>query len=469
MLYERILHSLRGQTAFVAWPKLHLEGTDYPRQLLDYLEKPLPEISDWKKFEALIEAGIAGKPMRSPTISDEPKLVGYSSIPSRNPYSDKKEHREMGEYGHGFGFSESGTILSALGECIERTCLRLIPQSGFVEGSANELKNEHNVVDLKQFINHTSQAGEHYNFADSDTIKDAVLKWMKGVDIKEGREILIPAQLVYVPSTTDAFVDEPSIRYMISTGTAFGINDDSSDAIYRGLLEIVERDGNMLTYLAQTAPQRIIVDDSSVQDIVDYFKEYRLKVDLFSTMTDVGIPSIMAVIRDETGNNPYLSVGSSANLEPRQAAMSAIREAQQVRLLLRYDYLLNENPLIPSPEDINTLQGRCLYWSIHEREKDLNFILDSNQSQRLSEMPNLQQPDDKANTKFLVSRITEMDYHVFVVDISLPEVRQQGFRVVRTIVPELHPMSLDEHFQYNFSQRLEARGGYKSKQPHPFP
>ncbi len=469
MLNEGILHSLRGQTAFVAWPKFHLEGTDYPEQLLDYLEKPLPEISDWEKFEVLIEAGIAGKPVRSPTISDEPKLVGYSSLPSKNPYSNKKTHREMGEYGHGFSFSESGAMLSSIGECIERTCLRLIPKSGFIEGSANELKNEHNVVDLNQFINHTSQADEYYNFADSGTIEDKVLKWMKGVDAKEGREIFIPAQLVYVPSTTDAFIDEPSIRLMISTGKAFGTNDDSSDAIYRGLLEIVERDGNMLTYLAQAIPQRIIVDDSTVQDIVDYFKEYRLKVDLFSTMTDVGVPSVMAVIRDETGNNPYLSVGSSANLEPSQAAMSAIREAQQVRLLLRYDYLLNENPQIPSSSGINTLQERCLYWSIHAREKDLSFILNSNQSMRLSEMPNLQQPDDKSNAKFLVSRISEMGYNVFVVDISLPEVRQQGFRVVRTIVPELHPMSLDEHFQYNFNQRLEDRGGYKSKQPHPFP
>ena len=141
MLYERVLHCLRGQTAFVAWPKLHLERTDYPRQLLESIEKPLPEIPYMEKFGALIKAGIAGRPVRSPTISDEPKLIGFSSLPSRNPYTDREKHREMGEYGHGFGFSETEAILSALGECIERTCLRLIPRHGFIEGSANELAN----------------------------------------------------------------------------------------------------------------------------------------------------------------------------------------------------------------------------------------------------------------------------------------------------------------------------------------
>lgn len=467
-----VLHALRGQTAIVEWPKLFLrEYTDYPKELLDDLEdKSLPKIKHWNKFATLIKLGICGYPLKSPTISDEPKFFGFSSLSHKNPFTGNSDAIEnMGEYGHGFNRSEMIACISSMAECIERSCLRLIPGHSWMVGNARELSKTHKIINLKKLINYQSSQHDSFQLADLRSLDQYEFKWVNALDLVSGGEILIPAQAVYVPTTFEPFKDEPVLRYPISTGAAFGTNADYSDAILRGLLECIERDGNMLAYLSQNPLPRIIVDVPQVKKLIAYFRRYGLTVDLFYSATDLGIPSVIAILRDTLSQRPYLSIGSSAHLNATDAVLGAIREAQQVRNLLRTQYLLEKNPKIPSPLDIDSVHSRCLYWSGPEKETHLRFLLDSSREIKLSEIKSIQANDDKDGVRQIISRLAKKGYSACMADISLPAVRDQGFRVVKVIIPELHPFCLNERFPCDYSERLEHAGGKKAVEPHPFP
>ena len=66
------------------------------------------------------------------------------------------------------------------------------------------------------------------------------------------------------------------------------------------------------------------------------------------------------------------------------------------------------------------------------------------------------------------SIFSERNYHIYVADITIDELTCVGFEVLKVIIPELHPLYLDEHAKSLFS----IHGGIISDditlKPHPF-
>jgi len=69
------------------------------------------------------------------------------------------------------------------------------------------------------------------------------VRWVEGVDLADGRSVLLPAQLVYLPR---AVSDEALIGYATSSGLAAGWSRE--EAALAGLLEVVERDAFVLAW-----------------------------------------------------------------------------------------------------------------------------------------------------------------------------------------------------------------------------
>ncbi len=76
---------------------------------------------------------------------------------------------------------------------------------------------------------------------------DVIPGWVKGYNLSQSKNAVIPAQLVYLdyqPVKNEKYISQP-----ISTGAAFG--DSHEDTLLRGIYELVERDAFLTIYLNQ--------------------------------------------------------------------------------------------------------------------------------------------------------------------------------------------------------------------------
>lgn len=396
------------------------------------------------------ELGIIGKVRRAISFTDEPKFPQWFCEPS----NDRKEILEE-QYGSSLWLDDSTAKIKCIAEAIERFCSETIDKSRIVYGSYNSLEN---ALDPAQFINYSNDQllGEKERYLDKT--RSAKISWIQCMDIRSHGNMLVPAQLVYSPYDLS---NEPIIRTPISTGAAFGTDLDST--VERGLLEIIERDSFMITWLTKReCPQIYLSSDDQLRDIQEYFRRYLLEPYVLDITADLSVSSMMGMLIDLTGVGPAVSVGLKSNLNAKEAALGALLEAQHVRGWIRFSYVKDNQPVIDSPEKIKDLKSRGYYWYGTEKIKDLDFLLKTNKTKKLCEVVD-------PRKELLVPSFLKLGFDVYTVDLSTPQVKQEGFYVNKTISPQLHPISLDEDLPYDYSARLERyRAGELNREPHPF-
>ena len=67
-----------------------------------------------------------------------------------------------------------------------------------------------------------------------------------------------------------------------------------------------------------------------------------------------------------------------------------------------------------------------------------------------------------------VGKIRDRGYHLFVADVTLPEIRAEGFEALKVVIPELHPLYLDERAKSLYSAHHGEIQEDGSLKPHPF-
>ncbi len=63
--------------------------------------------------------------------------------------------------------------------------------------------------------------------------------------------------------------------------------------------------------------------------------------------------------------------------------------------------------------------------------------------------------------------ILDRGFHIYVADVTLPELKQAGFEVLRVVVPELHPLYLTEANKMLYSVHHGEIPNDPSLPPHP--
>ncbi len=233
------------------------------------------------KFKILEENSRLGLLRRSFNFTDEPKFWMYSCVSSKGKYesSSLDEDKQLAK-------------VKALGEYLERYCLDN-PQQDFYFGSFNELESR--AINPIDFVNFRDSDLNFRKQEYLEKIKSSRIKWVKGRIEPDGSKILIPAQLVYVDYN---FEREPMIRPRVSTGTA--THESFDETFYSGILENIERDSYMLSFLSKKHLPKINLRDGFSKEL-DYFKRYLLDLHVFETTTELGIPSFMCLNLDKTG------------------------------------------------------------------------------------------------------------------------------------------------------------------------
>lgn len=397
---------------------------------------------------------------RSCFFNDEPKLFSYTV--DLNKLVKKAKDSDDG-VGSGTAMTSKRALMKALGEALERYCLCVYDKKEFVVASYEQVREK--AIDIFKLKNFSSEQLKKKQFKHYLFDERSKINWVYGFSLKENKNILIPAQLVYVPYE---LVDEVSIRDPITTGAA--ASTSLGGAIYRGVCETVERDAFMITYLNSLSRETVDLDRThkELKRMKEMAGRYNLELRVVDITTDIKIPVIMGIIIDRTGIGPAISVGLSSDLDPVIAAVGAAEEAFHTRPWIRSE-------MIKKSKTKSEQAKRGLYWSNPTMIDKCKFLYANDKNKVLRQKYYLRYEPKKLK-EVLSVLFGEFNYDVYFVEVTTPEVQQAGFRVVKVILPDLQPLYLDEYHPYREGERLfnvPIKLGLKSdcrlnKRQHPF-
>lgn len=382
------------------------------------------------------------------------RIIPYPDEPQFWEYEVKffsKKEREKPRYSGGLSWVREKALMKALGEAMERFCLASFNENKFRFASYADLKKDGCVLNPAEVVSFSANQQKilpkKYLFNENSRFK-----WVKGYSLSALRPVWIPAQLVFVPYEPK---EEPEIRRPISTGAACWTS--LAGAIYRGICEIIERDGYMITYLNKLKRAWIKITNTqnpALKEISRAFRRYKLELYLIETTTDIPIPSFMAIIIDRTGVGPAVIVGLRASLHPEEAVVGAIEEAQHIRNWIRGKMTKNSYTRIVQKKNITKAGERSILWSKIDKIAKLNFLLKTPNFKNLSEISNCSSANSVDNLKTALSFFNNANLEVLYVDITQPEIEAIGFKVAKVIIPKMHPLYIQEPPAYRGGERL---------------
>jgi ribosomal protein S12 methylthiotransferase accessory factor len=279
-----------------------------------------------------------------------------------------------------------------------------------------------------------------------------------------------------VPYLFDVAV-EPFTHMPISTGLAAGPNMQA--CIHKGIMEILERDSLMVTWHARLPMPRI--DPASCRGTSEQIDQLLSAAwptgatwYLNLLTLDIDVPVISASLIN-SGSPPLTSFGIAADLDPERALLLALEEALLTRVLLNRSREILDDPHYLH-ERLQTLRDHLLAHATSTGLRaGLHFLTDEGPVIRFPQLV-LQ---ERSKTSDIGTRLAVVGLEAIYVDVTTPDVRSLGFRVVRTVIPGMQPLDNDHRYRHLGGRRLLSvppRLGYPAPtpemlnpDPHPFP
>lgn len=452
-------------------------------QILLDVPKNLQSV-DPELFQAISAAfemkrlGIIDEIRELPKLPDEPFLYRYSALP-----------RHVNSGGADF-VNQKKALWKVVGETAERY---LWSNSYFF--FANKLKRLSYGKIKDSSINIFTLAGfsqdQRNRFQALSFDEKTVFGWLPAHSLLSGQKKWCPAQLISaryfrenVKAPGKEEKKEPMLRWIITTGLATGRTKE--EAIAKGILEVIERDAFMISYLNKLSPpivdlENLAEQDSDLERIMKDYRRYGLEIHLLQLPTDFPVHVYLAIVIDPTGLGPALTVGASADFDLKACIVDALSEAQSVRMSLKRNFQ-EDTP----PAGMNRME-RLVFWSKKENFSKMNFFL---KGQKITlnleaEKSIYKVKDEKLFYKdyyqkkmeLLKKELVKKKCEACYVELSTPEIRNLGLRSFKVVIPELQPMHLNEAIPYFSGRRLTEipkKFGYKTlspinREPHPFP
>jgi len=274
------------------------------------------------------------------------------------------------------------------------------------------------------------------------------MNWVWGYSLIQDRAILVPERLAYYSlGLGDSFVMEGS------NGCALG--GSIEEAIFYGIMEVVERDSFLLTWYARLSVPRLDPYSSNDKQLVLMIDRLQAvagyDVYLFNTTMENGIPSICAIAKNTGKTGANLICAGGAHLDPIRAAKSAILEVAGNMIYL--GEMLKENSderyrMLDDPYLISRMEDHSLLYSLPEAEDRLHFLLDGKRPLRTFEEEfkrKVIHDDMTAELQDVLLAFRRLNLDVIVIDQTAPETLRNDLYCVKVLIPGMLPMSFGHH------------------------
>ncbi|MCX4745735.1 TOMM precursor leader peptide-binding protein [Kitasatospora sp. NBC_01287] len=341
---------------------------------------------------------------------------------------------------------------------------------------------------------------------------DRPIPWVWGWSLRDERPLLVPEILSYYHApggVANRFVQESS------NGCASG--GCLEEAIYFGLMEVIERDAFLLAWYGQLALPELDVRSSTrpqTRAMVDRLELHGYRARFFDTRISFPIPVVTAVAERIDGGLGRLCFGAGASLDPEAALAAGLCEIATDAVNLRRRTAREERRLRAMAADfdqVRVLHDHPLLYGLPEMARYADFLLRAPDggsaggpitapAARSAGAPGARSgarsaagsgagpgairpgPDLREDLRHCVEAVAARGFDVVVVDQTMPEQRALGLHTVSVLVPGLLPIDFGRRRQRALTMpRLrtapreaglrghDLRDEDLNPAPHPFP
>ena len=288
--------------------------------------------------------------------------------------------------------------------------------------------------------------------------EDAEIRWVPGTDLQTGEEVWVPARMAtYRLAETSA---AERFWYPISTG--FAVHSDPVAAVFGGLAEVVERDAIALLWLQRLPlpeiPRSAVDGDPQAAVLLDWCAGHHVEARLFDATTDLGLPTVYAVLRSPHDEVLHTLVGAGTGMTITEATLKALLESVAVRLTV--------STSVAPPEtfaDFHAVIDGARYTGAYRHAAAFDFLLAPHPDRPPYRERGRYADDSGTALRRLAGTLADAGLEAAVVDRTSDELAEVGLTAVCVVVPGVQPMSLDPRAQFRAHPRLytgPVRMGY---------
>jgi ribosomal protein S12 methylthiotransferase accessory factor len=381
---------------------------------------------------------------------------------------------------HSYALSE----LTAILEGLERSC-GITPR-----GKRTVLHDSYH--NLKDYALNPNKVGVHSkeqyarpDFPFEQFNPDRPMNWVWGYSVLQERPILVPELLAYYSlGCGQGFV------YETSNGCALG--GSLEEAIFYGILEVVERDSFLMTWYAELPLPRLDPYSANDQELHLMIERVRAvggyDLHFYNSTMEHGIPSVWAMAKNRKQKGLNIICAAGAHLDPVRAVKSTVHELAAMMLTLddkletnqeEFVRMLNDSTLVQKMDDHGMLYG------LPQAQERLQFLLDDNRPFRTFDEEfkwKSNHTDLTDDLQDILQKFRQLNLDVIVVDQSSSETKRNGLYCVKVLIPGMLPMTFGHHLTritgLERVLRVPMELGYTKQPltleqlnpyPHPFP
>jgi ribosomal protein S12 methylthiotransferase accessory factor len=354
----------------------------------------------------------------------------------------------------GKGLTRGEALRSGLGEALERYGAGQVPQARIVTADLSELDGLVLTPDAVGLYADVQYASVDFPFECFNP--DRRYHWIRGELLPSGGPIWLPAEtaLFAAGSLGDRLCQ------VTTSGLALGRNPD--EAAMRAVLELVERDATMMTWLCRLPGIRLAADgkDPAVCAIIRWLESLGVTLSFYRLEVGIPIPTVLATSLGDGLCWPGLCVGSAAHPSLRKALRAAALEMVATgRSLVRARRQVVEGDEIRSDQFID----HAWYYFDPARAGSASFLSDGTPTP-CAAYPDIAVENVRGLAKLLGATTGA---RIAMVDLTPPDLALSGLRVVRAFSDGLLPIHCGRGFERLGAPRLGGRGSL-NPDPHPF-
>lgn len=337
----------------------------------------------------------------------------------------------------GNGRTVDRTRLSTLGEFAERYCAHWLPSDddeAVVTGTYSDVERAGNPIPfeyLRRYRPEQLRDLDRSAFAEGTTTR-----WVAGRDLRSGRTVHVPEELVYIRSEKRHF-------YSSSNGSACG--DTLGDAVVGGIHEAVERDAVMRAWFLGETPTRLALDSyPEVAAYRDAIADARSTVTVVEFDAPGDFHAVGATYVNDRDAMPKFLFCADAALCLRSAVEGALSELAQAldivtsalafrdaEDLARIEHRITEEK--PALE----LGDNVMYYLYPEHFEDVAPLLDGATETATAEPRSFE--TGRAELRECLDAFGDREVTPVAFDVTTRDVRELGWSVASVVVPELVP------------------------------
>jgi ribosomal protein S12 methylthiotransferase accessory factor len=226
---------------------------------------------------------------------------------------------------------------------------------------------------------------------------------------------------------------------------------------------------------------RIETLSESNRDLVARFEHSGSSVTVFNITLDVGVPTILSVLQSQSPEAPAFVFAASAEVDPEHAVRKSLEELAHTRRLAR-SLKTTRSCFVPAPTYDNVVDqdDHVHLYCDHAHTPLADFLFASDRRIGFDEINNLATGDPQQDLEALLKKVRSVNHRVLITDLTTPDVRGLGLRVVRAVIPGFHPLFIGHEIRALGGSRLwevPQKLGYKgitresgdNPAPHPYP